>query len=120
MVGRNLTAKRILLVEDDDLIRDDMVETLRAFGALVTYAASVTEAMDLAELAFDHAFLDVRLTDGDVHPVALRLRERGVPITFCSALSRCGPLSSTYPGASVLVKPALPHQLLIAADGGAA
>ena len=107
----DLTGKTVLLVEDDELIRDDLDHSLRGLGAVTACTGSVGEAMALAERDFTHAILDVRLSDGHVHPVADRLAARRIPFTFYSASARCDGLSDRFPAAAVVPKPALPHRL---------
>lgn len=60
-------AVRVLLVEDEGLIRWSLAQTLAAAGATVVEAAdarSAMEAIATAAAAFDVAVLDVRLPDG--------------------------------------------------------
>jgi DNA-binding response OmpR family regulator len=76
----------ILVVEDDEALRDTLVEQLAEDGEFVaTLAASIEEAE--AELAqkdarFDVIILDINLPDGDGRELCARLRKMGheVPV----------------------------------------
>ena len=107
----DLTGKKVLLVEDDVLIGSDLAEELKCLGAEVVLTGRLTEAITLAEGAVDHAVLDVKLEDGNAHPVADLLLGRGVPVTFHSATTRCAGLAGRFPTATVLRKPAMPGEL---------
>lgn len=107
----DLAGESVLLVEDDVLIRHDLEAALSGYGASVTATGRLDEAMRLADGAFGHAVLDVKLEDGGVQPVARRLAERGVPFVFHSSAARCEGLAAAFPDAPVVPKPALPHKL---------
>lgn len=109
--GVDLTGVRILLVEDDMLIRTDLEDGLTDTGATVISTGRLTEAIELVEGDIGHAVLDVKLEDGNVHPIANRLAERGVPFTFYSSSARCNGLAERFPDAVVLSKPVLPQRL---------
>ncbi len=82
-----LTGRKVLLVEDDYFIVDDMVRAFRASGAdIVGPVPSVRDALGLiAETAhLDGAVLDINLRDEMVYPVADELRARGVPFVFAT------------------------------------
>ena len=82
-----LSGRRVLLVEDDYFIVDDMVRAFRASGAdVIGPVPSVEGALDLiAETAhLDGAVLDINLRGEMVYPVADALRERGVPFVFAT------------------------------------
>ena len=77
--------RRILVVEDEYLIADDLAHDLRGLGAeVVGPIASVGEALEAvqAEERLDGAVLDINLNGEMVFPVADALRERNVPIIF--------------------------------------
>lgn len=109
--GIDLTGNRILLVEDDLLIRTDLEDGLIDIGATVVSTGRLTEAIELVETDVTHAVLDVKLEDGHVHPIADRLQQRGIPFTFYSSSARCNGLAERFPDAVVLSKPALADQL---------
>jgi CheY-like chemotaxis protein len=83
----NLRGKRILLVEDEYLIAQDMARTFAAAGATVIGpAATLAEALRLvaASGTLDGAVLDINLRGEQVYPVADALITRGVPFVFAT------------------------------------
>jgi len=87
MPDQRLEGSRILVVEDEYFLADDLCQTLAASGAeVVGPAASVEEATALlaGDAAIDAAVLDVNLRGDMVFPVADALRERGVPFAFAT------------------------------------
>jgi CheY-like chemotaxis protein len=87
LTGTSLRGRRVLVVEDDFLIAQDLLEELLRCGAEVMGpACSVAEALDLlqARPAPYIAILDVKLLDGMVYPVADALRRLGVPFIFAT------------------------------------
>ena len=80
-----LQGSRILVVEDEYLIADDLAERLREAGAdVIGPAASLPQAMRLAGDAgsIDAAALDINLRGVEVFPLADELAGRGVPMLF--------------------------------------
>lgn len=79
-----LRGRRILVVEDDYLIADDLRRDLAACGAEVWGPVpDVTGALRLlGREAPDLAALDVNLGGAMAYPVADRLRALGVPFLF--------------------------------------
>lgn len=82
-------AKRILVVEDDEPLRESLVEQLRLREEFDTAeAATGALALELAERErFDLVLLDVRLPDMDGREVCRLLRRRGfkAPVVILSA-----------------------------------
>jgi CheY-like chemotaxis protein len=77
--------KRILLVEDEYMIAQDMAYEISAFGAeVVGPVPSLGEALRLveAEAELDAAFLDLNLNGEQAYPLVDALRGKGVPIVF--------------------------------------
>lgn len=79
-----LQGRRILVVEDEYLIADDMRRALSMAGAEVLGPApTVDEAIALIETSdVDLAVLDVNLGGSPVWPVADMLTARGVPFVL--------------------------------------
>ena len=85
--GSSLRGRRVLVVEDEYLIAEDLCEELRSCGAVVMGpATSVAHALALlnAEPPPDMAVLDIGLPDAKVYPVADALRARGIPFVFAT------------------------------------
>jgi CheY-like chemotaxis protein len=82
----DLNGRRILLVEDEFLIADEMAETLSDCGAeVVGPAATVEQAHDLLAshgVRLHAAVLDLNLAGKMVFPVADVLVSQGVPFVF--------------------------------------
>ena len=80
-----IAGKRILIVEDDYFIYDELATNFLASGAeVVGSAATVDDALDLVDHLphIDAAVLDISLNGKLSFPVARMLRERGVPFLF--------------------------------------
>ena len=116
MIGTDLAGLKVLVAEDDPLIAEDVCATLRERGAEVVAADSVQRALAMVSEGIDLAILDVRLADGDVHPVADHLARLGIPFAFHSGSPRLGGLSRAYPAAATLTKPASPGALSAALE----
>jgi DNA-binding NtrC family response regulator len=87
MVDQVLRGTRILIVEDEYLLADDLNNALADAGAHVLGpAASVEDATALIEKesAIDAAVLDVNLRGDMVFPLADILRDRGIPFAFAT------------------------------------
>ena len=85
-VEQQLAGQRILVVEDNFLIADEVCDALRSCGCIVVGpAAGLQSAMDLArDAAIDAALLDINLKGERCFAVADLLRERNVPFVFLS------------------------------------
>src|SRR5206468_938897 len=66
---------RILLVDDNAELVDNLRELLSDNGYLVATAASCETALSQASHGFDVALVDVRLPDGDGTTLAIQLTE---------------------------------------------
>jgi CheY-like chemotaxis protein len=100
------STRRILVVEDEFLIRMLLEDMLDELGYVVAAAAGrVDEAAELAKTAeFDAAILDVNLDGQDVYPVADILVARGVPFVFVTGYGGRG-LPDPYRQRPTLQKP---------------
>ncbi|WP_441698498.1 helix-turn-helix domain-containing protein [Inquilinus sp. YAF38] len=84
------TARRILVVEDDQLLALQMQAILRSLGfEVLGPAGSLETGLRLAEAGdVDAAVLDVRLDQGQrVFPVAQTLQRRSIPFSFMTGYS---------------------------------
>jgi DNA-binding NtrC family response regulator len=68
-------SRRVLLVDDEPLIRWSLAERLRLDGHEMIEAGTVIEALDHAEKGVDLVLLDYKLPDGDGLSVLRRVRE---------------------------------------------
>lgn len=87
---RSARAKRVLVVEDDYFIAEEMRLALRNAGAdVVGPAPSIEAALDLLQAQkIDVAVLDLNLDGRLSFLVADRLREAGVPFVFATGYDR--------------------------------
>lgn len=82
-----LSGRRLLVVEDDFILSDDLARALAAEGATVVGpSATVADALELIarQGPIDGAVLDVKLLNEWVYPVADALRAHGVPFVFAT------------------------------------
>jgi DNA-binding response OmpR family regulator len=96
---------RILILEDDPVIAMDLQAIVEGEGhEVVGVFDSLAEAWDHLGDHFDHALLDIDVTDGKSFEIAAALIERRIPIAFVSA-SRPSELPVGLRGASFIPKP---------------
>jgi CheY-like chemotaxis protein len=87
----SLSGRRVLVVEDEFFLADDLVQAITQLGAEVLGPVPTRdEALDLLATAgpIDLAVLDINLEDEAVYPVADLLVARGVPFLFATGYSR--------------------------------
>jgi CheY-like chemotaxis protein len=101
-----VAAKRILVVEDEMMIRMLLEDMLGELGYMVAAeAARVDEALHAARNAeFDIAILDVNLNGQPVSPVADALVARGTPFVFATGYGERS-LPDCYRDRPILRKP---------------
>jgi CheY-like chemotaxis protein len=101
-----LRAKRILVVEDELMIRMLLEDMLAELGCTVAAAAArLDEALELAQTAdFDIAILDVNLGGQPIMPVADILAARGTPFVFATGYGERG-LPNNHRDRPALKKP---------------
>jgi CheY-like chemotaxis protein len=101
-----LRGLRILLVEDDPLIRLDLEASLAELGAIVTAASDVGKGLaSLEASALDFAVLDFELGAQTSEPIAEAARARNIPFLYLSGYSEHDDRFSRWPGIRVLAKP---------------
>ena len=85
-VGQQLSGQRILIVEDEYFVADDLAQQLEAAGAEIMGPAPTLErAVELLEAEQpDAAVLDINLRGERVYPLADDLKRRGVPFVFAT------------------------------------
>jgi DNA-binding response OmpR family regulator len=87
----SLRGRRLLVVEDDYLIADELRDQLIALGAdVIGPVPTLARAHQMigAETAVDGAILDVNLGGEKVFPIADLLRERGIPFVFVTGYDK--------------------------------
>jgi len=114
MTGTEKLARRkILLVEDEYFIVDDLIRAFEAAGAeVVGPVASVDDALDLIEETerIDGAVLDVNLRGEMGYPVADALLARGVPFVFATGYDK-GAVPPQYAHITRCEKPVDPGRI---------
>jgi two-component system response regulator AtoC len=70
-----VSARRVLIVDDEQLVRWSLAERLRDAGHDVVEAATGADALEQAELGADLVLLDYRLPDEDGLTILKKLRE---------------------------------------------
>jgi DNA-binding response OmpR family regulator len=113
------TVIKLLVVDDDPVIRSIVAETLPAFNFSVLTAQAAEDALKLIDSqVVDFVVLDYQLPAASGLDVAARLRQSGVPFLFLSVsddeaiVERAAELGAL----AYLVKPVSPEQLAIAID----
>jgi len=107
---RDLAGKRILVVEDEFFIADDLERELAAVGAeIVGPAATIDRAAALVDAGgLDAAVLDVNLRGSTVYPIADRLTAAGVPFIFATGYD-AGVIPAAYRHIPRCEKPVSPQ-----------
>ncbi len=122
-MGEAGRGKRVLIVEDDVMIRMLIEDMLGDLGfAVAAQAAKVEDALTAATTAtFDVAILDLNLNGQTTEPVAVALAERGTPFVFATGYGEHG-LPIEFRDRPLLKKPfqldGLRRVLQRALDGG--
>ena len=109
-----LAGKHMLVVDDEPLLAYDMADLLQFHGARIAgTCTSLEEAVALIESGepIDAAVLDIQVGNDEVWPCARRLRERGIPFLFVSALCGMRPLPAPFEDRPYLGKPMDPSRL---------
>jgi DNA-binding response OmpR family regulator len=91
-----LGARRVLLVEDEYFIGDDLRRVLMGLGAEVI--GPLSEVADAEAIvnrgeAIDVALLDINVRDALIFPLARALRARKVPLVFTTGYDRASVIS---------------------------
>jgi CheY-like chemotaxis protein len=86
-----LTGRRVLVIEDEYFLADDIACALTALGARVVGPYGdldeATGAVD-RDIAIDAAIMDINLRNDMVFPLARLLRSRKVPLVFTTGYDR--------------------------------
>jgi CheY-like chemotaxis protein len=102
---------RILVVEDEPVLAMLLQDALSDMGCSVVFAHEVREATQLAKTeALECGFLDVKIGNETVVPVADALRERNIPFVFSSNFGK-ELLPQRYRNHVMLPKPYFPDDI---------
>ena len=104
--ARSLEGARVLVVEDEFLIADDLARALRDVGAIpVGPVATIDEAEEIVRRqALDAAIVDLNLRGRMASDFARRLVSTGLPCLIVSGYDGAG-LSESISGIARLEKP---------------
>jgi CheY-like chemotaxis protein len=86
-----LTGRRVLVIEDEYFLADDIARALTALGARVVGPyGDLDEATVVVDrdIAIDAAIMDINLRNEMVFPLARLLRSRKVPLVFTTGYDR--------------------------------
>ena len=111
--GEAPAERRVLLVEDEELVAMAMINELRQHGwTVVGPATTLEEAQILVSsgVPLDAAVLDVNLQGRWVHGLAEELRQRGVPFVVCTGYEMVDP-DGRFVDAPLIAKPLIGARL---------
>lgn len=111
---------RILVVDDNGALVENLSEILEGAGYAVRGAASCAAALSLAREGFDVALVDLRLPDGDGTALAPQLKEvqpEGEVVLLTGFATLESAVAAVRAGAcAYLVKPCATHELLVTVE----
>lgn len=107
-----LKGARVMVVEDEYLLADELSKTLQASGAELVGPCPDLEAglTAIEEKEVDVAILDIRLAGEDCFPIADELTQRDIPFVFLSGHER-DVLPARYKQARHYLKPMPPSEI---------
>lgn len=111
--GNSLEGTRVLVVEDEFYIADDLARCLREAGAVVLGPVpSVDRALEaIADEAPDCAVLDLNLHGDSAAPIAERLNELRIPFAISTGYDR-PPVPDRFQSVPRCEKPFDPAELI--------
>lgn len=115
----SLKGRRLLIVEDEFFLADDLAKALRGAGAeILGPIASVDDALDLLDETerLDGAVLDLNLRGEMAYPVADAMIERGIPFVFVTGYDATQ-IPLRYRGVTRCEKPVHAFQVVTALFG---
>jgi len=107
-------ALRILVAEDEFITAFDLCDTFEEAGYEVEgpHAGICSAMLACQKEKPDVALLDIELADGLSLELAQKLLDENVPVILHSDPKDTGALAVRFPGATTLVKPCPPAELL--------
>jgi signal transduction histidine kinase len=120
MSKRPNSEARILVVDDNAALVDNVAEILQGAGYVVRGAGTCAAALGLAREGFDVALVDLRLPDGDGTALAPRLKEvqpDGEVVLLTGFATLESAVAAVRAGAcAYLVKPCATQELLVTVE----
>ena len=120
LMAEQITKRRVLVAEDESLIRMDIVETLEEFGfEVVGQASNGEEAVELAKLHRpDLAVMDIKMPKLDGISAAEQLALLKIPVVLLTAFSQRELVDRANEAGAMayVVKPFTPNDLLPAVE----
>lgn len=116
--GDGPPGRTLLVVEDELLIALQLSELMEIAGwTIIGPASTLGEALALVgeDKQIDAAVLDINLDGTPVYPLADALRERGVPILFCTGYEMAGE-AARFADCAYLNKPVGAHEIIPAVN----
>lgn len=107
IVQKPLSGRRVLVVEDEYFLADDIVQILKEMGArIVGPVGDLEEATNLVngDIAIDAAVVDVNLRSELAFPLARILRARKVPFVFTTGYD-CSSIEQEFQDIQLWEKP---------------
>ena len=107
ILQKPLSGRRVLVVEDEYFLAEDIVQILKEMGArIVGPVGELEEATNLvnADVAIDAAVVDVNLRNELAFPLARILRARKVPFVFTTGYD-CGSIEQEFQDVQLWEKP---------------
>jgi len=101
-----MAAKRILVADDDEDIREILQDSLGSYGYVVETAASGREALQkLEQRTYDGMLLDILMPDMDGLEVLREVRQRfpSLPVVMMTAIAREAAAQAVEAGAQAYV-----------------
>jgi DNA-binding response OmpR family regulator len=105
-----LAGKRVLVVEDDDILAVTLAEELAAEGAkVIGPSATVADSLDVIGRAnLDSAIVDINLRGKAAFPVADALADRHIPFVFATGYLVAGHIPARHANVRRFEKPISP------------
>lgn len=106
-VSASLAGRRVLVIEDEYFIADDMARALASLDAeVIGPIGEIKEAQQLLDAGtrIDGAVLDINIRSEMIFPLARTLRSRNVPFLFTTGYDR-GSLGPEFDDVAVWEKP---------------
>jgi CheY-like chemotaxis protein len=106
-VSAPLSGRRVLVIEDEYFIADDMTRALASLGAeVIGPIGEIKEAQRILDAGtrIDGAVLDINIRSEMIFPLARTLRSRNVPFVFTTGYDK-GSLGSEFDDVPVWEKP---------------